>query len=263
MNALLSHFIRMQGRAQAYLIPEDYRDRDGKVVLQGDNNNTEQWKQGQRGARAEAFANDILYDLDGPEQRAAQAEAEFDYLAETEVTASGMDGRHNVGVTEFRAALVDVIRASQVMDQYKKVLFRDRSRGQAGLKSTVTLEGMLDSKISKTDLDLLHGIVGVITESGELAEVLLNKLAHDQPFDRTNVREEIGDQLWYLARLVKWAGTTFFDEMVRNIKKLRSRHGASGFSTTGDVNRNLENERAVLEGRTAPQFPGDPNCRDV
>lgn len=192
--------------------------------------------------------------------------SEFDYVAETEVTASNMDGRHNVGVTEFRAALVAVIAAAEHMDQFKKVLFRDRARGQAGLKSTVTLDGMLDRKVGKEDLDLLHGIVGVVTESGELAEVLLKKIVHDQPFDRTNVREEIGDQLWYLARLVKWAGTSFPDEMVRNIKKLRGRHGSSGFSTVGDTNRNLAAERAILEGRnlnSADHFPDDPNCRDV
>ena len=72
---LVAHFRVMQGMATAYLIPEDYRDRDGKVVFQGDNNNTPEWKNAQRGRRAEAFANDMIYMLDGPEERAALAEA--------------------------------------------------------------------------------------------------------------------------------------------------------------------------------------------
>ena len=68
---LRAHFKAMQAMATAYLTPEDYRDRDGKITLHGDHNNTEQWKQGQRGIRAEAFANDMVYMLDGPEERAA------------------------------------------------------------------------------------------------------------------------------------------------------------------------------------------------
>lgn len=70
-DALVAHFKAMQRMATAYLVPEDYRDRDGRVTLHGTHTNTEQWKQGQRGARAEAFANDMIYMLDGPEARSA------------------------------------------------------------------------------------------------------------------------------------------------------------------------------------------------
>lgn len=34
------------------------------------------------------FANDMVYMLDGPEQRAAEAELSFDYVAEAELTLS-------------------------------------------------------------------------------------------------------------------------------------------------------------------------------
>lgn len=73
---LRRHFKQMQRMATAYLVPEDYKDRNGRVTLQGDHNNTDQWKQGQRGFRAEAFANDMIYMLDGPEERAALSATE-------------------------------------------------------------------------------------------------------------------------------------------------------------------------------------------
>lgn len=69
---LARHFEAMQKMALAYLLPEDYRDREGNVTFQGTEHNAREWKSAQRGFRAEAFANDMIYMLDGPEQRLVQ-----------------------------------------------------------------------------------------------------------------------------------------------------------------------------------------------
>lgn len=259
---LLAHFRRMQDRMRTYIIPEDYVDRDGAVIRSHKNDDTLEEKHKLIDLRAHMFANDLLHDLDGPEQREAQAEAEFDYLAETELTASGMDGRHQVSRDEIRRALVTFIEASEKLDLYKKALFRGRNRKAGEIAGLPALPDhavgfTLDAYWAPEDLDLLHGIIGVATEAGELAEVGVKYLNGQKP-DTVNVREEIGDVLWYLARLVKWAGTTFFDEMRRNIFKLRERHGDKGFNVENDKNRNLGGERVVLESgapRTAYETP--------
>lgn len=178
-----------------------------------------------------------------------------DYIQQTELTASGVFNPSEVGVGEFCAVLAAVVDAARTMDLYKKLMFRKRTRAEVqGLTIYNPLWTPLDDASNgfAKDLDkfadLFHGIVGLITETGELAEVLLNFVDHEAQPDIHNVREEIGDNLWYLARLVKWADTTFPDEMARNIAKLRARHGAAGFNKEADIHRNLSNERAVIEG---------------
>lgn len=172
------------------------------------------------------------------------------YVAETELTASNVFNPENVGTIEFTGALAAVIKAAQEMDKFKKALFRRRSREESGLaplpEDDVPLWDALGEESVKRFDDLFHGIVGSITEVGEQAEILYALLTEDAEPDIVNVREEIGDNLWYLARLVKFAKTSFPAEMEANIAKLRARHGTEGFSKEGDINRNLDNEREVL-----------------
>jgi hypothetical protein len=67
---LLDHFKRMQEMATSYLTPEPYTTMiPGATPVTHDDDDTE--------ARTELFVNDILYMLDGPEQRDAQARAEL------------------------------------------------------------------------------------------------------------------------------------------------------------------------------------------
>lgn len=239
---LLAHFIAMQGMAQRALLPDaadkGYTSREGLTM-------------GGSGGVSMLFSSDMIYMLDGPEQREAQteAEAEFDYVAETDVTASGMDGRQNVTRDELGRALEDFAQAAARLDLFKKVLFRGRSRAEAGLNELdASRSTPLSICWSVQDLDLLHGIIGAATESGELAEIAIKYLHVEAEPDTVNVREEVGDVLWYLSRLVKWADTTFDAEMRRNIAKLRARHKPTGFDRERDINRDHAAERHVLEG---------------
>ena len=232
MNKLIEHFKRMQECAARYLEPELYADLQGK----------------KHGFETEqnAFIDDMIYMLDGPEQREAQAEASWDYIAETDVTASNMDGRALCDAIGFRDALQAFIIAAERMDLYKKVLFRGRQPSEIGLPMPTKGESLADY-VALEDLDLLHGVVGVATESGELCEVILAYTNKCDPIDRVNVCEEIGDELWYLSRIVKWGKTSFDDEMHRNIRKLRARHTETGFDVERDKLRDLDAERAILE----------------
>lgn len=182
----------------------------------------------------------------------------FDYVAETDVTASGVYGGYNSDAMLLAQDLKTFILASKRLNQHKKVLFRKRSNAEAGLpalpdfgeKTERYFPGKLNDSGDQRDsqAELLHGIIGVCTEAGELAEVVFDRLVYGKEPDMVNVREEIGDVLWYLARLVKWAGTSFLAEMKRNIAKLRARHGDQGFNAERDVNRDHDAERKLLEG---------------
>jgi NTP pyrophosphatase (non-canonical NTP hydrolase) len=98
---------------------------------------------------------------------------------------------------------------------------------------------------------LLHAILGFVTETGELADVLKKHLIYGKPIDWTNVVEELGDKQWYTAlasdvcgELVP--GATWDGILVLNIQKLKHRYGEK-FTTEKALNRDLEGERKVLE----------------
>lgn len=54
--------------------------------------------------------------------------------------------------------------------------------------------------------ETIHGIVGVVTEAGELMDALKEAIFYDLKFDRENVREEIGDVMWYIMAIVRPEG---------------------------------------------------------
>lgn len=61
---LLDHFKRMQEMATAFIMPEPYTDHEGTVHEDNED-------------RVNGFGGDMIYMLDGPEQREAQAQAEL------------------------------------------------------------------------------------------------------------------------------------------------------------------------------------------
>ena len=93
---------------------------------------------------------------------------------------------------------------------------------------------------------LLHGIMGISTETGELMDVMKKKLAYNKPADVVNVKEEIGDVLWYVAYIIHTQGWDIESIMERNIEKLRVRFGEK-FSLDKAIHRDLPAERKVLE----------------
>lgn len=96
---------------------------------------------------------------------------------------------------------------------------------------------------------LLHGAVGLATESGEFLDNLKSHIYYNKPFDETNAREEVGDFMWYVALLCNALGVSLEEVCQRNIAKLKARYGDK-FTEHDALNRDLANERMVLEGTT-------------
>ena len=96
---------------------------------------------------------------------------------------------------------------------------------------------------------LLHGTMGLNTESGEILDAVKKVLFYGQETDFVNIKEEMGDIFWYLAILCDQLGTTFEELMAMNVKKLITRY-PSIFTPECALVRSLEEERKVLEGDT-------------
>jgi NTP pyrophosphatase (non-canonical NTP hydrolase) len=181
-----------------------------------------------------------------PDGRDSPLSEGLDYIAECDKTASNTFRTDHVGKGELVAALRQFQIAGEKLNKFKKAMFRKQSRQEAGLVGGADdNDDVIGPEYAQHD-DLFHGVIGVCTEAGELAEFLADALEGKRRFDVANVREESGDLLWYLTRLMKWADTTFLTEMKRNIAKLRARHGAGGFDKSRDMNRDLASEAEVI-----------------
>lgn len=95
---------------------------------------------------------------------------------------------------------------------------------------------------------LLHGLLGMCTETGEAQDMVKKHLIYKKPFDATNILEECGDTLWYIALALDACGFTMEQAMDRNIAKLLKRFPEK-FTEEAALNRNLEAERHALEGK--------------
>lgn len=95
---------------------------------------------------------------------------------------------------------------------------------------------------------LLHGMIGVCTEIGELQDMVKKHLIYGKAFDQVNVLEECGDVLWYVALALDACGCTLSECMERNIAKLKARY-PQGFTEEAALTRDLDAERRKLEGK--------------
>ena len=96
--------------------------------------------------------------------------------------------------------------------------------------------------------ELLHAMLGIASESGEFVDAFKKHLVYGKELDVVNLEEECGDFFWYVAIFCFFTKTPISTIMERNIAKLRARY-PNKFTEHDALNRNLERERAILEGR--------------
>lgn len=93
---------------------------------------------------------------------------------------------------------------------------------------------------------LIHASMGFVTEAGEFQDALKKALFYGKELDKTNLKEEIGDLLWYMAIAMDALSTDFDAEQDRVIRKLKARY-PSKFDNDLAENRDLVAERKILE----------------
>jgi NTP pyrophosphatase (non-canonical NTP hydrolase) len=136
------------------------------------------------------------------------------------------------------------------MDQLKKLMFYGKDPKEVELASDEVMEIDEEKVLSRLDspemIDILHGVIGIYTEAGELIEALRDYVYKGKELDIVNLSEEIGDIFWYSALIAKHAGKSFEDIQVTNIRKLMQRF-PNGFSNEDAKIRDLQVEREILE----------------
>jgi NTP pyrophosphatase (non-canonical NTP hydrolase) len=74
---------------------------------------------------------------------------------------------------------------------------------------------------------LLHMIIGICGEAGELLDAVKKYTIYDKPLDLDNVYEELGDLEFYLQGFRLALSIERDDTLKDNIEKLRRRYGNS------------------------------------
>lgn len=88
----------------------------------------------------------------------------------------------------------------------------------------------MKQEITPDQLNLLHMAVGISGESGELLDAIKKHVIYQKPLDRENVKEEIGDLLFYVSNLLQSTGFSFEDVLRHNIDKLSVRYSSGKYS---------------------------------
>lgn len=101
----------------------------------------------------------------------------------------------------------------------------------------------------KNVINLLHGLLGKISEIGEFCDSIEASFQNTTPFDRPNLLEEMGDDTWYNPLIAMALGFTMREFMFINLVKLDSRHSGREFDpkTCLEEGRDRLKERAILE----------------
>lgn len=181
-----------------------------------------------------------------------------DYLAQAAITApKAIVG--TIPSTLVLDNLKDIIREGNKLDLIKKSMFYGKDlegytpehiRGWLPVPVSRLPALLLGLPSELAAVEVIHGVVGAITETVELAEALVTALESGIPIDVVNLAEECGDVLWYIACILRHSGKEFPDLMEQNIAKLRKRY-PDGFTTYDALNRDLGGERVVLEATQA------------
>lgn len=186
-----------------------------------------------------------------------------EYTALAMRTCSDKFHHEKVAPQILLALLIDFARAARAIDVVKRALFYGKDFHIKQLEAELPVE--LDyqeahtaiSEIGEPFWDIvtnpqaLHGMLGMITEVGELVESFpgvsetLGSTANHYLGDEGHAIEEIGDISWYVAIFCQATGIDLGEAFERNIAKLRRRYPEK-FEAIQALNRDLAAEAAAL-----------------
>lgn len=111
---------------------------------------------------------------------------------------------------------------------------------------------------------LANFALGLCGEAGEVSEPIKKHLFHGKDLDESQVEEELGDALFYLAGLCSVLGFKLEDVARQNVEKLRKRH-PHGFQVTEEkripTGRECGNKALTMQ-ETCGLEPGHDGCHE-
>lgn len=72
--------------------------------------------------------------------------------------------------------------------------------------------------------NIAHAAMGIGSEAGEIMTTVKRHFAYNQPLDRVNIKEELGDLLYFMQMLMNATDMTLEQVMMENMAKLEKRY---------------------------------------
>jgi len=87
------------------------------------------------------------------------------------------------------------------------------------------------------DCHILHMVMGISGESGELLDAIKKSVIYRKPIDRDNVIEELGDLEFYMEGLRQGLNITRAETLEQNIAKLSERYNGLKYTNEAAIAR--------------------------
>jgi NTP pyrophosphatase (non-canonical NTP hydrolase) len=95
----------------------------------------------------------------------------------------------------------------------------------------------IHQEITPKDMGLIHMIMGICGEAGELLDAIKKHVIYKKELDSENVLEELGDIEFYLEGIRQDLGITREECIINNINKLSKRYHQGKYSNTQAIER--------------------------
>lgn len=142
----------------------------------------------------------------------------------------------------------------ELIDQIKKFVFYGRPLRDSVAEhcKTVANNSGLGCSVPAPNVEnmrALHGLIGIVSEAPEIAEILVRLLEGVTTVkeERVNIVEELGDVLWYAAESSTGVEVPLNFVAITNVNKLATRYKKTGEFDDGDaIYRDLMSELYTL-----------------
>lgn len=128
---------------------------------------------------------------------------------------------HEIPEWKIFAVLDQVRQIAKMADGLKKQLYY--GKGSYQIEQLSTIYATKDRKAVEIPVDILHAALGLVTEAGEIVELVMGQMRTGLQ-DITHLREESGDLVWYWALLMRAMSADGGEILQENIDKLRKRY---------------------------------------
>lgn len=88
---------------------------------------------------------------------------------------------------------------------------------------------------------VLNFALGIAGEAGEIVDLVKKRMFHGHEMDKEKLKNELGDQLWYIARMAARFDLSLEEVAQGNIDKLKRRY-PMGFNSSDSVERRDTND---------------------
>mgnify|MGYP003605253934 CR=1 FL=1 len=95
-------------------------------------------------------------------------------------------------------------------------------------------------------MNALHMTLGLQTEVAEISDAYKKHIAYGKDLDLVNIKEEVGDTMFYIVNLCNNYNWDLMEICKTNIAKLQARYPEK-FTEENAINRDLDKEREILE----------------